>query len=545
MEDLAQISRGLYRLVGKKLGTEKVVDMRRRVMALKQSLRTAEMSNNKAFEDVLLSGSTCEGFRFASSDEDLIWICRDIRVIFSFSTEHQTNNEQTIVYAERSTTKPGFVLLRLLNHFNDHRVTRACVPHGDGYYLASQKWRDNTTARIPCLTPHGPCGTVVTGTKEVDFAYCMKSDNLPEEAHCFVRRLHRARWPSTLTLHKIVSGGCHFVAIGAKESPTELIEWRISFSATEKILIHSMNHVQFLCYGLLKIFLKEAIDINTEIKGLLCSYFLKTSLFWVISSNSLVWNASNFLSCFWICFQRLLDWISNEYCPNFFIPENNMFAGKVHGAARSRLLSYLVPLYQEGYYCLLRCPSLQHSLYAIIHVPLLANMADTTDVEEKCQVEDELILEVWNRTKAFSTVKNKITRDIQDLDNIIFKNDAELEQDILQLWRNYFIQNLSIISCIGDSVDGGADHSRQQSLTAMPVVDATRHLLYTALYHYRRGTYGEAISVLQVAKIKLQHPHLSHPGRMDIEKYRAAGGEHKLVHTDDEGNSRLACSTED
>ena len=114
------------------------------------------------------------------------------------------------------------------------------------------------------------------------------------------------------TLQQIVSGGCHFVAIGAKESPTELIEWRISFSATEKILIHSMNHVQFLCYGLLKIFLKEAIVINTEIKGLLCSYFLKTSLFWEISRNSLVWNASSYLSCFWICFQRLLDWISNE-----------------------------------------------------------------------------------------------------------------------------------------------------------------------------------------------------------------------------------------
>ena len=97
-----------------------------------------------------------------------------------------------------------------------------------------------------------------------------------------------------------MSGGCHFVAIGAKESPTELIEWQISFSATEKTLIHSMNQVQFLCYGILKIFLKEAIDINTEMKGLLCSYryFLKTSLFWEISTNSLVWNASNFFSCF-------------------------------------------------------------------------------------------------------------------------------------------------------------------------------------------------------------------------------------------------------
>ena len=158
------------------------------------------------------------------------------------------------------------------------------------------------------------------------------------------------------------------MAIGAKESPTELMEWRISFPATEKVLIHSMNHIQFLCYGLLKIFLKEAIDVNTEIKGLLCSYFLKTALFWEITTGHAQWNASNFLSCFWKCLQRLLHWITNEYCPNFFIPENNMFAGKVHGAARKRLLLYLAPLYKEGYNCLLRCRSIQHELNAIIQL---------------------------------------------------------------------------------------------------------------------------------------------------------------------------------
>ena len=525
MEDLAVLSRGLYKLVGEKLGTEKIVDMRRRVMALQQSLATANMRYSLAHEDELLSGSTSEGFRFASSDQDWMYICRNIRVIFSSPTDNHKNIEQTLLLAERNATKPGFVLLRPLNHSADPRVARACVPHGDGYYVASQKWRDNATASWSILTPHGPCGTTVAGTTELDYAICIKSNKLPEDAHCFVRRLHKAGWPSKSALQKIVSGGCHFVAIGAKVSPTELIEWRISFSVTEKLLIHSMNHVQFLCYGLLKIFLKEAIDINSDIKGLLCSYFLKTSLFWEISTNSLVWNASNFLSCFWLCFQRLLDWISNEYCPNFFIPENNMFASKVHGAARSLLLSYLVPLYQEGYNCLLRCPSLQHALFAVIHRPLLLNMADIIDESEKCQV--ELILEVWNRKSAFTMVNSEITRQIQDLDDIIITNDAELEQDILQLWRNYLIQNLSIISCIEDSVDGDSDPSRQPSMTAMPVVDATRHLLYRALYHYRHRTYSDAISLLQEAKIKLQHPQLLYVWSCNVEKYRAAGGEHK------------------
>ena len=156
------------------------------------------------------------------------------------------------------------------------------------------------------------------------------------------------------TIQQIVSDGCLFVAIGAKGSITENLEWRISFSLAEKKLIHSMNHVQFMCYGLLKIFLKEAIDSNVEIKGLLCSYFLKTALFWEITYGHLQWDTKQLLNGFWICFQRILTWINNEYCPYFFIPENNMFAGKIYGQARIKLLSYLKPMFYEGYQCLLR-----------------------------------------------------------------------------------------------------------------------------------------------------------------------------------------------
>ena len=529
MDDFRLISRGLYRVVGYQLGTEKVVEMRRRVMALQQSLTTASFSHNDSLEDKLFSGSRCEGFRFVSSDADDMFIYRNIRVIFSLSTREQYVGEQTFLLAERNPTKPGFALLKLLNNSsNAHYVTDSCVQYGDGCYVASQKWTEIFTTLHPNFTTHGPCSTSVSGIMEVDYAFCFKSDKLPKEAHTFIRRLHRVGWPSAPILQRITSGGCHFVAIGAKGSPTELMEWRISFSATEKILIHSMNHVQFLCYGLLKIFLKEAIDINIEVKGLLCSYFLKTALFWEIATNNLEWNTSNFLSCFWTCFQRLLQWINNEYCPNFFIPENNMFVGKIQGASRCRLLLYLVPLYQEGYNCLLRCPSINNELYAIIQRPLLANVKESYE-QEKCEVDVELILEVWNYKPLSGMVQSEITKQIQDLDHVISTNDSDFEQEILQLWRNYLIQDLYISSCIKCSVtlDEDLDQSRQYSIAAIPVFDVSRHLLYTALYHYRRGLYSAAISLLRDAKIKLQHPYLMYPGQMDVAKYRAAGGEHK------------------
>ena len=71
------------------------------------------------------------------------------------------------------------------------------------------------------------------------------------------------------------------------------------------------------------------------------------------------------------------------------------------------------------------------------------------------------------------------------------------------------------------------DNNMQKSITEMPVVDATRHLLYAALFNYRRGRNNYAISLLQEAKLKLQHPQLLYTWIFDVEKYRAVGGEHK------------------
>ena len=206
-----------------------------------------------------------------------------------------------------------------------------------------------------------------------------------------------------------------------------------------------------------------------------------------------------------------------------------MFASKVHGAARKCLLLHLMPLYKEGYNCLLRCPSIQQELNAIIQRPLTMNITETTEESDKCQFEVQLILELWNSSPGFKIVQSEITKQLQDLDNIISTNNSEFEKEILRLWRKYLLQNLSIATCTGGSVtvNEAADRSRQFSMPIMPVVDSTRHLLYTALYRYQCEMYSDAISLLQEAKVKLQHPYLMYTWGLSIEKYRAAGGEHK------------------
>ena len=130
-------------------------------------------------------------------------------------------------------TKSGFVLLRPVSSCLTASVRLACVQYEDGYCESSEKWRNNFTTMRSEFTTHGPCSTTVAGITECYFAFCIKSDRLPEHAYGFVQRLNRTGWSPSSNLQSIVSDGCLFVAIGAKGSVTVVLEWRISFSLAE------------------------------------------------------------------------------------------------------------------------------------------------------------------------------------------------------------------------------------------------------------------------------------------------------------------------
>lgn len=86
-----------------------------------------------------------------------------------------------------------------------------------------------------------------------------------------------------------------------------------------------MNHTQFLTNGLLKFFLKEIIHNGLgDEDDLLCSYHMKTDIFWTIQQNTLLnWCPQNLLIGFLVGF-KLLKWVYEGTATNFSIPENNV-----------------------------------------------------------------------------------------------------------------------------------------------------------------------------------------------------------------------------
>lgn len=167
--------------------------------------------------------------------------------------------------------------------------------------------------------PHGPSATYNVHGQDVDCVHCFRSHHWPNDAFQWIQSCQLQHWPQENVLSSIISEGCHVVPISsAPSNPEKDIEWRVSFSRAEQKLVYSINHCQFLCYGLLKLFLKEVINAGTNDPSL-CTYFMKTVLFWVIQNDRcLDWVPCNLLMSFWACFKLLISWVYKGECPNFF-----------------------------------------------------------------------------------------------------------------------------------------------------------------------------------------------------------------------------------
>lgn len=190
------------------------------------------------------------------------------------------------------------------------------------------------------------CPLCIMAPRTFHIAFSIASAYWPPAASSFAKRCNL--WPKPDLVEEIVKSGCHVVPTGPT-SGNEDILWRISFSLAERKILNNMNHFQFLLYGLLKIFLNEAINICSEEDKLLKSYHIKTAVFWVLQQKSLPeCYQRNLLKYFKICLKLLIKWVDEGNCPNFFIPENNMFRNKIYDSSQQELLRKIHKLYEEA-----------------------------------------------------------------------------------------------------------------------------------------------------------------------------------------------------
>lgn len=76
-------------------------------------------------------------------------------------------------------------------------------------------------------------------------------------------------WSTYDVKQSIINHGVICMSICVKGSTKEDLEWGMSFSVGEKLLVYTFTHVQLLCYALMKILLKDVIEIALDCKDLL------------------------------------------------------------------------------------------------------------------------------------------------------------------------------------------------------------------------------------------------------------------------------------
>ncbi|XP_052086501.1 uncharacterized protein LOC127723808 [Mytilus californianus] len=287
------------------------------------------------------SGSLAEGLDLPGSDQDVMFVKYNVRVLRNIRNIKHPIRYTTLVM-ESDTDHPGFTKLRLLaeDDVESRGLTSKCVESTrNGAYLSVNGFIDEASKAIPDTYLHSPC--LSTEDQAVDIAICLKSTYFLYQAIPWSYR-HRNQWPTYNVIDRIFNYGCLLVPIGPKNISDSHLLWRFSFSVAEKQLVHSFNFTQLLCYGLLKLILKSSINTNEDVKDLLCSYFLKTAVFWVSEEMNInTFQLPKLYFCLSLCLNKLMLWVHNCYCPNYFIPEHNMFLGKITTDNNELLLQVL------------------------------------------------------------------------------------------------------------------------------------------------------------------------------------------------------------
>nr|XP_034314518.1 uncharacterized protein LOC117684859 [Crassostrea gigas] len=521
LEKIQHISESVFGGMCLIVGTSQQVAIRRGVVDIVDEVeRRLGLEENNHY-NVMLSGSTREGFRLGTSDIDNMYWLHSHRVIMDMSqSEYYNTANTTIILSDSSKSPPGFTLLRLMTPTTDRHVDLACVGMNQNRYISSELYKEiHYSSLYPDSTLHGPCSKCVIDGKEYDFVFCFVSDFWPNCARSWKERCHS--WPDQEVVDDIVRNGCHVVAIGSPFGNHKNEEWRVSFSRAEYKLVSAMNHCQFLTYGLLKLFLKEVIPQPLEdTDKLLCSYHIKTIVFWTIQQNTLPhWYPQNLLARFWICFKLLLKWVYEGNCPNFFVPEHNLFLSKMHGAGQYSLIRQLEELYKKGLACLLQSPSVKSYILRVLHNPRDLISVDVSEVDHDVTLFHEIN---WH---------GRIKRpDQQQCVNAVIIA-KQLMNSPLPVWQVSALEKLktSALQCTAFQIDlpfmNTPDSANKQIYIADKMLQAAAKsgcisdMLFNAMFYYKTLRYRKAVNVLEMTKIKLMQPYLMYNRQVDSDVY--------------------------
>ena len=370
-------------------GTEEMVKIRQDYCKMHDYVRSINSSNS----NVYYTGSKAEGLELADSDKDCMYDINrryDVDVSESIEDLRQSTCRNKLLI-EYDNAKPGFVFLKCISVQNDH-LLRSIVNIGDNSYLSSQ----NFLSSSPCLhvsleseicrKPTGP--SVESWSKYSDIKKSGR-DNVhsilcrfwPTSAIEWKNRPRKYGWPHQHDKEFIEQFGCHLVPIGHPLSILKSLEWRLSFSIAERTLVWSFNHTQLQCYAVMKLILKEFVKVECTEKHhtVLCSYFIKSFLFWEFeSTNPLFWQTDNLIGCIMYLLHAFQNCIKTGVLRHYFVPSFNLFEIKLTQDAKNEFYHIFSKVTEMGISVLGLCNSMSEVFAKFLRVKNSIHCAERT-----------------------------------------------------------------------------------------------------------------------------------------------------------------------
>ena len=365
----------LSALLDEAIGTNEMIETRQDYCRIHDCLRLNFFGEG---DGIYFTGSKAEGLDLPGSDKDYMWDMNkelNIKVIQSLDMldEKSRISSEPIHFMCCNNVPPGFTLLQKVHptpECPDHGTSQSSIcqtrAYADGDVQVDTFF--SLFRRIDMIKSakrQGPSVEVWTEDEDLsesgtDYVMSIKCQFWPDQALDWVQRQRYFRWPSSNDISSITDFGFHLVAVGHPYSELKLHEYRISFSLAERTLVWSFNHTQMQCYALMKIILKEFIKVKCNPQNqVLCSYFIKTFLFWKYETTEMnFWRADNLRECLRYLLVGFSACIREGILRHYFIPRFNLLSVKLTRAAQTELLQLFDVIIQSDTCILKECKTL-------------------------------------------------------------------------------------------------------------------------------------------------------------------------------------------
>ena len=354
------LSRKLFKVMEDIGASIEIRDVRKETSTLLEIILTLLTQSQGNKKSTYICGSQSEGTTTPGmqSDRDYLNVYDDYPVVADKYSAQQYN--QCILMIQDSHTPAGYAKLQLMHHGiplsvdplrSSVRGPASFDREGRVVLDISSEFENmgaNTIRHGPALTFSIP-GFGITG----DNVPAVRCHSWPGCATEWLTRQRPYNWPGPVLFNKCKSLGCFFVHVGHPYSYEKHLQWRVSFSLQERLLVTNFNSTQLKCYILMKFMKKEILQPLLK-EDTITSYHCKTCMFYMMENTpAAFWKPERLLPCLCSCMKLILRWAENGVCPNFFIPDENMFDGRITGQLRMRLCSALQTIISSDFKFLL------------------------------------------------------------------------------------------------------------------------------------------------------------------------------------------------